>query len=316
MTTPVVEIHTAERRALVEWGVITDARDTVARRLVSWLGAEPSLDLIRGSIDGTATLPQLEAVTDSLGIPFEAVLDARNAWRPRLMDRPGDEILARVAKIGARVVVRGDAEWPARLDDLGDLAPLALYVLGDMGALAKGPSVTITGSRAATAYGEHVAATLASGAADLGASVLAGGSYGIDARAHRAAMAASGATFAVLAGGVDRLYPSGNTNLLEWIAGCGALISEYPPGAAPYRTRFLERARIMAALTDATVVVEAAARSGALGVARDAAALARPVGAVPGPVTSAASQGCHQLLKDGATIITDADDLGRLIGRE
>jgi DNA processing protein len=175
--------------------------------------------------------------------------------------------------------------------------------------------VSIVGSRASTAYGEHVTALLAAGVAERGFTVVSGGAYGVDATAHRACIGAEGETVAVMAGGVDRFYPPGNHALLRRVIDCGAVVSESPPGAVAYKARFLSRNRLIAALTSATVVVEAAWRSGALSTARHAAGLMRPVGAVPGPVTSMASGGCHQLLRDGiATCVTDAAEVAELAG--
>jgi DNA processing protein len=173
----------------------------------------------------------------------------------------------------------------------------------------------VIGARACTAYGEHVTAELVAGLGTSGWTVVSGGAYGIDAVAHRAALAAGGQTIAFLAGGVDRLYPSGNTRLLEAVADGGAVVSEVPPGSVPTKTRFLLRNRLIAASALATVVVEAAWRSGALSTARHAAALLRPVGAVPGPVTSAASAGCHRLLREGSAVcVTDAAEVADLAG--
>lgn len=173
----------------------------------------------------------------------------------------------------------------------------------------------MVGTRAPTPYGRTVAADLSAGAAAEGFTVVSGGAFGIDAAAHRAVLGVRGTTIAVLAGGVDRLYPRGNDGLLREVAETGAVISAQPPGTGVTRYRFLDRNRIIAALTGATVVVEAAARSGALSTAAWAAALDRPVGAVPGPVTSVASVGCHLLLRDrGAVLIGRTADVVELAG--
>lgn len=139
--------------------------------------------------------------------------------------------------------------------------------------------------------------------------------YGIDGAAHRAALAAEGLTVAVLAGGVDIPYPAGHSALLHRIRGSGLLVSEYPPGIRPARYRFLARNRLVAALSGATVVVEAGVRSGAASTAAWARALGRVVCAVPGPVTSASSVGCHRLLQSGAELVTRADEVRELVGR-
>jgi DNA processing protein len=154
---------------------------------------------------------------------------------------------------------------------------------------------------------------LATGCADRGFTVVSGAAYGIDSSAHRAALAARGPTVAVLACGIDRAYPARNEGLIERIAMHGCVATEVPPGSAPTRWRFLERNRLTAAMTTATVVVEAAWRSGAIGTANRALEYGRPVGAVPGPVTASMSAGCHRLLRQGATCVTDVQELFELL---
>ncbi len=231
-----------------------------------------------------------------------------------------------LARRGGRLITADDDEWPL-LSFTGFTGvdhrmrpeahpPLALWAIGparvdDVAQRA----AAIVGTRACTAYGEHVAAELAAGLVERDVAVVSGGAYGIDGAAHRATLATDGVTVAVLAGGIDVPYPSGHTALLHRIAEEGLLLSEYPPGVRPARHRFLTRNRLVAALAGATVVVEAGARSGAANTAAWARALGRPVCAVPGPVTSAASVGCHALLRnDQANIVTRAADVVELIG--
>jgi DNA processing protein len=238
-------------------------------------------------------------------------------WAPRLDGCDPAADLEALDGLGARVVVPGDPDWPAGLEDLGPEAPLCLWVRGrtDVAAAAAG-SVALVGARAATTYGERVAYDLAAGLAGHGRCVVSGGAYGIDAAAHRGAIFAGGPTIVVLAGGIDRTYPVGNARLFDAaLEAAGAVISELGPGRLPTRSRFLQRNRLIAALGGATVVVEAAWRSGALSTAHHAARLLRPVAAVPGPVTSVASAGCHRLLREGvATCVTDVDDVLELVG--
>jgi DNA processing protein len=186
---------------------------------------------------------------------------------------------------------------PARLDDVAERA------------------AAIVGTRASTGYGEHVAAELAAGLAERDVAVVSGGAYGIDGAAHRAALATDGLTVAVLAAGIDMPYPAGHAALLQRISEQGSIVTEYPPGLRPQRHRFLTRNRLVAALSGATVVVEAGARSGAANTAAWARALGRGVCAVPGPVTSSASVGCHALLRGEATLVTRADEVLELVGR-
>ena len=231
--------------------------------------------------------------------------------------------LRRLERSGGRVLVPGDDEWPGdRLAWPSDATvalhapPLALYARGPASlAAATARSVAVVGARAATAYGAHVAGDLGLGLAEAGTAVVSGGAYGIDGAAHRGALTADGApTVAVLACGVDVAYPRGHDRLLARIAETGLVLSEVPPGSAPLRPRFLVRNRLIAALTQGTVVVEAALRSGSLSTAARAAELSRPVMAVPGPVTSAASAGCHQLLRDGGLCVTSAREVLEQVG--
>ncbi|MGH8970653.1 MAG: DNA-processing protein DprA, partial [Actinomycetes bacterium] len=237
-------------------------------------------------------------------------------YRARLASLDVDADLAAADRLGARLVVPGDPEWPARLHDLGEALPVALWVVGrgDLGRLTH-RSVAMVGSRACTAYGEHVAAEMASGLGDRGWTVVSGAAYGIDGAAHRGALAAGGDTVAVLACGLDVVYPSGHDTLLGQIRDDGLVVSELPPGSRPTKPRFLDRNRVIAALTRGTVVVEATLRSGASNTAGHAARLSRPVMAVPGPVTSATSAGCHELVRTkDASLVTDAADVLDLVG--
>jgi DNA processing protein len=235
------------------------------------------------------------------------------------------EDLAALERLGGRLVTAADAEWPLlaftafagvdRKQRPEAHAPLALWVTGParLDEVAQ-RAAAIVGTRAATAYGEHVAAELAAGLAERDAAVVSGGAYGIDGAAHRAALAADGFTVAVLAGGIDVPYPTGHAALFHRIGEQGLLVTEYPPGLRPQRHRFLTRNRLVAALSGATVVVEAGARSGAANTAAWAGALGRGVCAVPGPVTSSASVGCHVLLRSGATVVTRAEEVVELVG--
>lgn len=224
-----------------------------------------------------------------------------------------DAVLVDAERRGLRILTPQDPEWPRGLDDLQETRPHCLWAAGPgiLDQLAGDRSLALVGSRASTPYGEDTAGSFAAAFAAGGGTVVSGGAYGIDAAAHRGALAAAdGATVAILAGGLDRLYPRGNTDLLERIREQHLLISEAPPGTAPTRWRFLARNRLIAALSRATVVVEASWRSGALSTARLADQLSRPVGAVPGPITSAASAGCHRLIRDrGAVLITEPAEL-------
>jgi DNA processing protein len=196
-------------------------------------------------------------------------------------------------------------------------SPLALWVRGtaSLAALTE-RAVAIVGARAATGYGEVVAAELGNELSLAGITVVSGAAYGIDGAAHRGALTGSGSTIAVLACGADRYYPAGHTRLLDQIADQGLVISEYPPGTEPAKHRFLVRNRLIAALAAGVVVVEAGRRSGTRNTAATAAALGRLVMAVPGPVSSAMSVGCHDLLRTTETaLVTSATEVAEAIGR-
>ncbi|MFF1612241.1 DNA-processing protein DprA [Amycolatopsis sp. NPDC058278] len=228
------------------------------------------------------------------------------------------------AGLGGRFVIPEDDEWPAEVfSDLGTVAidgdtlagpPLGLWVQGEprLEELATARSVAIVGARAATEYGEHHAAEFAYALASRNATVWSGAAYGIDGAAHRGALATDSpaSTVAVLPCGLDVGYPAGHVGLLQRIATTGAVVSEYPPGTPPARHRFLVRHRLLTSLTRATLVIEAGRRSGAHHAALLADKLGRPVLAVPGPLSSATSAGCHRLIQDGmAHLVTSADDV-------
>lgn len=307
--------HVVDRAdAHLEWAALAEPGDEVAGWLVHTLGAVQARHWLDVAADDpvTATM-MLAGHADELTID-QAVL-ASERWGRRREQSQAGPLRERASRCGAQPITPGDAEWPAIFDDLGHGAPMALWVRGNasLDVLVE-RSVALVGARASTAYGEHMAASIAGDLADSGWTVVSGGAYGIDAAAHKGALATGMPTVAVMAGGVDRLYPAGNQYLLEKIIETGAVVSETPPGWAPHRHRFLQRNRLIAC-ANATVVVEAGFRSGALSTATHAHELARPVGAVPGPVTSASSAGCHRLMRDtGAVVVTSGADVIELAG--
>jgi DNA processing protein len=286
----------AERGARASWSRIAEPADERAFALVAEHGAVDALRLVLSDDDRVPEVFRLRA--GRFGIDAE----------------PGAQLAAARA-IQATVVCPGDPEWPARLDD-HPVPPLCLWVLGnpDLQMLAD-RSVSVVGARSSTGYGDTVASGLGSGLAERDWTVVSGAAFGIDAAAHRGALSVDGATVAVVAGGVDRPYPLAHTTLLARIAAVGAVVAEVAPGMAPTRPRFLLRNRLIAAMSRGVVVVEAALRSGSLNTARTAAEIGRPVGVVPGPVTSMMSSGCHQARRDGlAEIVTDVDEVIDLVG--
>jgi DNA processing protein len=233
-------------------------------------------------------------------------------YRKRLAAAEIGEILDTAQAMKLKFITPSDPTWPLGLTALGEAEPIGLWVYGQLDALTL-PSIAVVGARSSTHYGEWAAADIAAGIAASGWCVVSGGAYGIDAAAHRGAIAAGGKTIAFLAGGVDVAYPRSNELLFRAITETGALVSESPPGAQPLRHRFLVRNRLIAAASQGTVVVEARVRSGASATASHAAALGRDVMALPGPVTSPSSAGCHQLIRDGAVLVTSAADVFELV---
>jgi len=316
------EAQTLEAFALGAWTGVVEPGDAVGGVVRSLLGPTVGLRLVLeaavGHDDPCAGL--LAGALVEAGATRDDVerLDLGRAltrWRPRLETSVILRSFRTATVVGSRLLVPGTPLWPEALDDLGHHAPVALWARGPASVPAPTSSIAIVGSRAATAYGEQVSAELAGGVADRGLAVVSGAAYGIDGAAHRAALAASATTVAVMAGGVDHLYPAGHDALLRRVIETGLVISEAPCGGKPSRWRFLQRNRLIAALTAATVVVEAGGRSGSLNTAAHAQSLGRPVGAVPGPVTSPSSVGCHALIRSGlAECVTGADEVLALAG--
>ncbi len=288
----------SEKRARMALSCTVDAGEPEAARLVAQVGPQGAWAKIEEG---------------ALGEPL--------ARRAAATDVERVERLA--ARVGARFVVPGDPEWVPGLDDLGHVepiqrrggAPFGLWLRGP-GQLAAltGRSVAVVGSRAATSYGAGVATDLGAELTEHGVTVVSGMAFGIDAAAHRGALAAGGPTVAVMANGVDLAYPPGNTSLFEAVARDHLVVSELPPGAHPTRIRFLARNRLIAALSGGTVVVEAALRSGARNTAGWALECGRPLMAVPGPVHSRASTAPHLMIRNGsATLVTCAADVLELL---
>lgn len=313
-------VDLVEAAARVAWSTVVEPGDSVAGLLVQALGAERSFALVRAALDdGPEGL--LDACADA-AVPgaespatfAETVRVALERWGPRLGRVDVLATLDAARAVGARLVVPGTASWPGAVDDLGPHAPVVLWTRS--GRRGREPALAVVGSRANTVAGAEATAEIASAAADAGCTVVSGGAYGIDATAHRVAVAAGAPTVAVLAGGIDQLYPTGNVELLRNVARQGTLVAESPPGTRPTRWRFLARNRLIAALGAATVVVEAGARSGALNTAHHAAQLGRPVFAVPGAFSSSASVGCHRLVAQGRAqiVVGPGDPVDAVLG--
>lgn len=300
-TTTVVSQEERDARVALNW--LTEPGDPRVGALVSDLGA-------------VRVHQHLLAERDIEGLHTDVAL--------RLAQfRPGEHVDG-AAALGARFVVPGDEEWPPGLEGLRDAGavnerggvPLGLWVRGPARLDALAGGVAVVGSRSATTYGTQVAAEIGHRVARAGVGVVSGAALGIDQAAHRGALAAGGTTMAVMACGVDRVYPAAHRDLIAHVAEEGAVVSEAAPGREPTRIRFLSRNRVIAALADCTVVVEAALRSGALSTATWAERLNRPLLGVPGAVTSAQSQGVHERLRTGrAHLVTGGEDVLEYVGR-
>ncbi|WP_233494039.1 DNA-processing protein DprA [Desertihabitans brevis] len=301
-TEPLVPPRTAapdaERRARMALAWVVEPGEPRISALVAERGAEEVWAAVRARTDG------------SVWARRAALLDLR-------------AVTVAMAAVGARFVVPGDEEWPAQLEDLAGCEPLSdrggvplgLWVrgAGRLGQLAAG-AVAVVGARAATTYGQGVAQDMAFDLTAQGTAVISGGAFGIDAAAHRGALAAGGGTVAVLASGVDVAYPRANQTLFSQVEEHGLLVSEHPPGEHPTKVRFLGRNRLIAALSAATVVVEATARSGARNTASWATRCGRVLAAVPGSVHSAQSVTPHRLIADGeGVLVTGAADVLALL---
>jgi DNA processing protein len=295
------------------WSGIAEPGDKVAGLIVTSIGAPAALTAL---IDHQ-TVEQVVRQLKDAGVDSPDSDEIRlglDRWQPRLKADVVRIALRQAGRCGARLILPSDPLWPRGLNDLEDYAPLALWLRGRVEAVAAlETSIALVGARAATGYGEHVTMEASAGLVDRGYAIVSGAAYGIDGMAHRAALASHGLTVAFLAGGVDRFYPSGHDALLTRIVESGAVMSELPCGQAPTKWRFLQRNRLIAAVSQATVVLEAGWRSGSLNTAGHAAQMGRPLGAVPGPVTSAASAGCHRLIREfNAVCVTNADEMAEL----
>ncbi|GAA2356873.1 DNA-processing protein DprA [Saccharopolyspora halophila] len=291
-------------------------RDVLRARAYLSVVAEPPAPALAHLVAERGPVQAVEAILRDKAPP-----EVRTEVESRLEGACGEAAMRAADAAGARLVIPEQPEWPAeafadlagaRSVELPGLAePLALWVRGaaDLGSAAE-PAVSVVGTRAASGYGEHLAAEFGHGLAAAGFTVVSGAAYGVDGAGHRGALAAGGRTVAFLACGVDRDYPAGHSRLLQAIAAQGAVVSEYPPGTEPRKHRFLVRNRLIAAMGQATVVVEAGARSGAANTANTADALGRPVLAVPGAVTAQNSVGCHTMIRSGqAVLVTRTEEI-------
>lgn len=303
------------RLACACWSRITEAGDSAADLLLNELGPVAALQIARraagddpGRWHTYLPVELLRRTGDDIwGKSF-------SRWRGRLevLDLPALEKMLSRGRF--QLVTRRDADWPAVFNNLS-YAPWALWALGDTSLLNDNSDKTVAmvGARAVSNLGHDIATELAWRCAGEGMTLVSGGAYGVDRLVHQACLRAKTPTISLLAGGLDRPYPASNSEMFKEIARSGLLLSQYPPGARPTRWRFLDRNRLIAALSGATVVIQAGFRSGALNTARHSMELGRQVGAVPGPINQCEWAGSNQLIRDGATLISGAEDILEMI---
>jgi DNA processing protein len=270
------------------------------------------------AIEAGTTFWSSEILERGAGQVFDRILDGKydTVKYGQLIEKvrkfDSVESFQSIEKHGGTFLIPADSNWPLRVDELA-VPPIGLIVKGDPSILSN-PSLAIVGTRNPTPYGVRIAGDFAAGFVDREWDIVSGGAYGIDSAAHRGALVAEGRTIAVIASGIDIQYPAGNSRLFDEICENGAIVSEVMPGVIAMPHRFLTRNRLIAALSQSTLVVEAAFRSGSLRTARDAAELMRPVMAIPGPINSPSSEGCHRLIGErAAELVTSVADAIELI---
>jgi len=286
----------------------------IAGLLRADLGPIESLILVINGSDAASIVKLLS--NDQTPHFTKTLTECLETWRRRVKQADVFRSVEILRSIGGTLVTPQSSYWPEQLNDLQHGAPAALWLLGDSKLLLElSESVAVVGSRVVSEYGTAVTRDVVSTLVKDGKPIVSGGAIGIDAVAHQRTLELKGLTVVVMAGGIDRLYPAQNRNLFKQIAKTGLIISEVAPGVSPTKWRFLQRNRLIAALSQATVVIEAGFRSGTINTAGHANELGRPVGAVPGPINSVRSAGCHQLIKDGrAQLISVPSDLKELCG--
>jgi DNA processing protein len=298
--------------ALVAAGTIsmvTEPGDRMAGALGRSLGR---LELVELLIEGLPTASvvsalsqagELESCRQSFGDLESTLADSRQRWLPRVSKSRLEHLFSQSATLKLQLVTNEQVNWPSGLNDLQDSAPAMLFVEGNYKAMSSlDDAVSIVGSRAASTYGIQVTKRLVSELAHAGRPTVSGGAIGIDAQVHLSSVEQKLTTIAVMAGGMDRKYPKANFPLFTRVRERGALISELPPGVAPTRWRFLQRNRLIAALTPTTVVIEAGIRSGSIRTANNALELDRELFAVPGSVLSGTSLGTNGLIVENKAL--------------
>lgn len=290
--------------ARVILNVIAQPGDVALGELVRDCGALGALDAVNAGPKGDIATGRGSSFAQSLA-----------RWKPMLTSDLVLDAFRAARKASLTAILPGEENWPIGLDDLAVTTPLVLWVRGNADSLRLlRSSAALVGSSASTSYGEYVAEQFAAVLAKAPGVIVSTGDFGVASTVHRAALDSGATTVAFVSSGADRVYPQAHSVLFARIAERGAIVSEIAPGGTPTKWRALQRNRLVASATAATVVVEASWRSTSLNIAGHAAALNRPLGAVPGPITSAASEGANRLLREfDATCITDPSHVVELI---
>lgn len=281
------------QEALVALNLIEHVGPIRLRQLLAHFGSDPAA-ILRASRAELLAVPGIGADT----------AEAIAAWE-RTVDLSGE--LRRIAESGVGILTQLDSEYPPLLREIYD-PPMVLYVKGTLQPGDRN-GVALVGSRLTTPYGQDIARKLAYQLAFTGVTVVSGGARGIDTAAHQGALSAQGRTIAVLGTGINRVFPPENAELYERIAGNGAVITQFPFNRPADKQSFPIRNRIVAGMTQGTVVIEANLTSGALITANFATEYGRQVFAVPGRIDSPRSKGCHDLIKQGAKLCEGAEDI-------
>lgn len=289
--------------------MVTEPGDRMAGALARALGRLELVELLieglhtASVVSALKTADALETCRQSFGDLESTLMDSRQRWLPRLSKSRLEHLFAQSAALKLKLVTPEQAHWPSGLNDLQDSAPAMLFVEGNQRSLLDlKEAVSIVGSRTASPYGLQVTKALVTELATASRATVSGGAIGIDAEVHATSVGLDLTTIAVMAGGMDRKYPKANFALFNRIREHGALVSELPPGVAPTRWRFLQRNRLIAALTPTTVVIEAGIRSGSIRTANNALELDRELLAVPGSILSGTSLGTNALIADNKAL--------------
>lgn len=305
--------------------VFTEPGDRFAGALVEVIGADKLLALVVNRSDAATLVGLLgetnEAQVDLIQQSFQNTLQelwqsALDRWRPRVSFSALQLAMSNFRQLGGFLICPTSQFFMQNIDVLGWSKPHLIWLRGKAEVLTYERSVAIVGSRTATNYGAQVCAELVSVAAEHNITTISGGAYGIDSLVHQASIQTQCPTIAVMAGGLDSFYPRGNNELFADMLQSNAIVAEVAPGVAPAKWRFLQRNRLIAAMSDATVVVEAGARSGSINTANTAIELERPVAVVPGSILWSTSVGCHRLLKEHpgeVQVLARAEDLTAVV---